>query len=230
MNTKVQLWCVWSIPVFVITYMIGMILMAGFVPPPAPSMTPAEVAHMFAINRNGILGGQILCLASATLYLLWTAVMSVQMARIEGRFPVLAVLQFGGALLLVAFFYMCSMLWIAAAYRPDLDPALLRMFNDFSWLIFVMVYPEYVVQLAAIAIVGFMDTRSQPLLPRWACFATLWVAVGGVGGGFASFFTGGPFAWNGIIGFWVPIVLYLLWLLGVMLPNLLRAVKQSAEE
>lgn len=230
MNSKVQLWCVWSIPVFVVAYAIGMVLMANFVPPLSPSLTAGELAKIFAANRNGILGGQILCLASSTLYLLWTAVMSVQMARVEGRFPVLSILQFGGSLLLVAFFYLCSMLWICAAYRPDLDPALLRLFNDFAWLIFVMVYPEYVVQLVSIALVGFRDKRPQPLLPRWACFATLWVAAGGVGGGFACFFTGGPFAWNGLIGFWIPIGFYLVWLLGVMLPNLLRAVKNYASD
>ena len=101
------------------------------------------------------------------------------------------------------------------------------MLNDLSWLVFVMVYPEYILQLVAIAVVGFMDKREQPLLPRWACFATLWVAVAGIGGGFACFFTTGPFAWNGIIGFWIPIVCYLAWLMIVLLPQLLKAVKRQ---
>lgn len=222
-----QVWCVRTIPVFIVLYLVGFVGLSGFVPPLSPTLTGAELAQLFEHHRNAIRGGQLLCLVAASLYLPWCAVMSVQMARVEGEFPVLAWLNFGGALLLVAFFFLCSMLWEVAAYRPDVDPQMLRMLNDFSWLTFVMVYPEYVVQLVAIAVVGFMDKRPRPLLPRWACFVTLWVALAGVGGGFATFFTTGAFAWNGLIGFWVPVAFFLLWLVFVIFPCLLRAARND---
>lgn len=226
MSTKIQVWCVWTIPIFIVIYLAGFVGLSGFVPPPSPTLSGADLAQMFEQHRNAIRAGQLICLVSSALYLPWCAVMSVQMARVEGRYPVLAWLQFGGALLLVAFFFLCSMLWTVAAYRPDTDPQTLRMLNDFAWLTFVMVYPEYVIQLVAIALVGFRDKRPQPLLPRWACFATLWVALAGIGGGFATFFTTGPFAWNGLLGFWAPVGFFLVWLVGVIFPLLLKAVKR----
>jgi len=97
-------------------------------------------------------------------------------------------------------FYDCQFDLALAAYRPDLHPEILRMSNDCGWLIFVMAYPEYIVQLGCIAAVGFMDKRPKPFLPRWVCYATLGIALTGTGGGFATFFKTGPFAWNGVIG------------------------------
>jgi hypothetical protein len=149
------------------------------------------------------------------------------MARVEGRFPVLAIMQFGGGVLLIVFFALCSMIWIAATYRPELDPNVIRMMHETSWLIFVMVFPAYTLQMVCIAVAGFMDKSEHPWLPRWACYLNLWVGIGGGGGALAAFFKSGPFAWNGLIGFWVPVSLFALWL-AVMTPLLLRSVRQHA--
>lgn len=42
------------------------------------------------------------------------------------------------------------------------------------------------------------------MFPRWCCFAMLWIAVLSMTGSVAIFFFGGPFAWNGILAFWIP--------------------------
>lgn len=141
----------------------------------------------------------------------------------------LAGMQLLGNGILIVFFILCSLIWSAAAFRPDRDPELLWLLNDTSWLFFVMMYPTYVVALGSIALAGFIDRRSQPIFPRWFCFFTLWVALAGTGGGFATFFKTGPFAWDGLLGFWVPVALYLAWLL-VLFPLLIRLVKRAALE
>ena len=51
----------------------------------------------------------------------------------------------------------------------------------------------------------------------------------GIGGGFATFFKTGPFAWDGLFGFWVPVAMYLTWLL-TLFPLLLQLVKRTAAE
>ncbi|OMC39755.1 hypothetical protein A5742_04510 [Mycolicibacterium fortuitum] len=70
--------------------------------------------------------------------------------------PLLALMQFGGAVLLVVFFKLCGMLWITATFRSELELSTTRMLNDLSWLIFVVVFPGYVLQLSA-----------WPSLPSW---------------------------------------------------------------
>lgn len=227
MNTKLQLWCVWAGPVFLLLYALAFGGLAHYLPPQPPTWSAADVASFYELHRNQIRAGQLLCLIFSMLLFPWFAVISVQIARIEGRYPVLAVMQFGCGVLLIVFFVVCSMLWTAAAFRPEMDPNTIRTLHDTSWLMFVMVYPEYTLQLSCIAIAGFMDKSPQPLLPRWACYLNLWVGFSAVGGGFATFFKTGPFAWNGLFGFWVPVVLFTIWLF-VMAPLLARAIKWQA--
>lgn len=231
MNTKHQLWCAWSVLPFFVIYLFGFIGVAGFVPPPSPLMTPAEVVTFYEANRLGIRAGQLIALASSGFLFFWPAAISAQMARIEkGPLPILSLIQYVAATVLTIFFMLCSLVWSIAAFRPDLDPDTLRMLNDAGWLIFVMAYPEYLAQLICIAVVCLMDKRAQPLLPRWACYFTLWVAFVGIGGGFSTFFKSGPFAWNGLIGFWLPVAFFVFWTFAVMLPFLLKAIKRQALE
>ncbi len=227
MNTRIQLLCAWSGPVFLITYVLAFWQLAGYLPPHPPSMSAIDVAMFYSEHHNQIRAGQILCLISSTLLFPWFAVISAQMARAEGRFPVLAIMQFGGGVLLVVFFAICSMLWIVATYRPDLDPNLIRLVHEAGWLIFVMVFPAYTLQLICIGLSGLIDQSETPWLPRWASYLNFWVGVGGCGGGAAVFFKGGPFAWNGLIGFWLPVLLFAIWL-SVMAPLLMKAIRRNA--
>jgi hypothetical protein len=235
MNARQQLFCAWSIIPFVLVYILGFMVIARFVPPQAPGMTPAELVSFYNQHRMSIRAGQLIGLVASALLLLWAGAISAQMARIElaankGGFPTWSLVQYGAAVVLQVFFLLCGLIWSIAAYREDLDPQLLRLLNDSGWLIFVMAYPEYLVQLGSIALVGLMDTRAQPLLPRWACFFTLWVAFAGIGGGFATFFKSGPFAWNGLFGFWLPVAFFLVWLVAIMLPFLVRGIRQQLAE
>jgi hypothetical protein len=226
-KSNIQLLCVWAGPLFLVLFLSAFWGVAGYLPPHSPSLSAGEVAALYAQHSSQIRAGQILCLIFATLLLPWFAIISVQIARIEGRFPVLALIQFGGGVLLVVFFQICSMLWIAATYRPELDANILRAMHDTSWLIFVMVFPAYTLQLICIALAGFMDKRAVPWLPRWASYLNLWVAISGGGGGVAVFFKSGPFAWNGLIGFWIPVCMFAVWLV-VMAPLLAAAVSREA--
>lgn len=212
MGTRIQLACVWSAPVFIVLYAISFVGISGFVPPPSPSWGAERIAELFDQHRFGIRVGQVLSLMFSTLLFPFFAVISVQIARIEKRLPVLAVVQFGAATLLIVYFQLCSMLWITATFRPELDATAVRMLNDLSWLTFVMVAPGYVLQMLCIAIASFRDTSPDPVWPRWAGYLCLWNALGGLGGAIAVFFKQGPFAWNGIIGFYIPIAAFLIWL------------------
>src|SRR5262249_37651148 len=139
----------------------------------------------------------------------------------------LAMVQFGAGCLLIVFFAICSMLWIAATYRPELDASSVRVLHDTSWLMFVMVFPGYVFQMLCMAIAGFMDDSPNPTWPRWAAYMNFWVAFSGMGGGLAVFFKDGPFAWNGLIGFYLPIAIFAVWL-SITTWLLIKSIKRDA--
>jgi hypothetical protein len=228
-NTRIQLLCVWAGPTFVVLYGIFFWGIAGFIPPTDPTLDPAGVANWYADHRTAIRVGQIGGLVASTLLFPFFAVISVQIARIERRMPVLAMIQFGAAILLLVFFAVCAMLWITASYRPELDAGSVRQFHDLGWLVFVMVFPGYSLQMICMALAGFMDNSPNPTWPRWAAYFNLWVAFSGMGGGFAVFFKEGPFAWNGFIGFYLPLTVFAIWL-GVTTYLLHKAIMRQAEE
>jgi hypothetical protein len=227
MNTKTQMVCVWMGPLFLLCYGISFCGIGQYIPPQPPGWTAMQVASFYVEHADRIRIAQLLGLIFSTLLLPWFAVISVQMARIEGRVPVLAIIQFGGATLLVVFFQLCSMIWIIAAWRPDLDPALIRLLHDSGWLMFVMVFPAYTLQMLSLAIAGLKDRSREPTWPRWACYFTLWVGVAGGGGGLAVFFKSGPFAWNGLVGFYIPVAMFGLWL-PVNAILMMRALRRQA--
>lgn len=229
MNSRIQLWCVWAGPAAVITYGIAFWAVAQYMPPHTPMLSPEALAELYDTNRFRIQVGMLLCLIFSTLFFPWFAVISVQIARIEGRFPVLAVMQFGGATLLMVFFYLCSLIWISAAYRPDIDPQILRLMHESSWLMFVMAYPEYVMMQLCIAVAGFRDKSADPIFPRWFCYFCLWVGFSAIGGGFAEFFYRGPFAWNGLFGFWLPVAMFVTWIF-LLAPMMAGHIRRQARQ
>jgi hypothetical protein len=211
-SSRIQLWCLWAGPLAVVTYLIFFGAIAGFVPPPSPHWSAGHVAAFFQAHHTSIRVGQLGALVASTLFFPFFAVISAQIWRIERPQPVLAMMQFGAAVLLLVFFAICSMLWVAASFRPELSASTVRALNDLSWLAFVMVFPGYVLQMICIAIAAFNDRGPHPVWPRWAAYLNLWTGLSGMGGGIAVFFKHGPFAWNGLIGFYVPFGMFVVWI------------------
>ena len=212
MSTRTQLFCVWCGPVAAVLYLIFFAGIGKFIPPPSPHWTQAHVATFFATHRTGIRIGMLGGLVTSMLFFPFFTVISTQMAQIEKRKPILSLLQFAGGLMLIVWFGLCMMLWIVATFRTSLSPNTIQMLNDFAWLVFVMLFPEYVMQMLSIGVCALRDKSPNPVWPRWAGYFNCWIAFSGIGGGLAVFFKHGPFAWNGLIGFWLPIAFFGIWL------------------
>jgi hypothetical protein len=88
-----------------------------------------------------------------------------RIARIEwsrtAGLPMLAMMQFGGGVLLIVYFQLCSMIWLVLSFRPDLDPALAGLLDGAACLIFVMVFPSYIMQMLCMAVAAFRDMRTR---------------------------------------------------------------------
>ena len=216
MSKRIQMMCAWSGLAFAVLYGVAFVVIARFIPPPSPSWSAERIDALFVNHTMSIRIGMVLSIIFVTLLFPYFTFISVQIARIErserGAPPVMAIMQFGAAILLIVFFVLCSMLWITATFRAELEPSVTRMLSDFGWLSFVMVFPGYVLQLGCIGVASLMDRSADPIWPRWAGYLNLWVALGGAGGGIAVFFKSGPFAWNGIVGIYIPLGAFAIWL------------------
>ncbi|MFC7500783.1 hypothetical protein [Nocardioides sp. GCM10030258] len=205
---RIWLACVWCWPAAIVGFAVPFIFVAGFIPPPSPDWSAEELASFFADNVTGIRIGILAAMFASGLLLPFYAVISAEIKKIEGEPGLLSTIQWGGAIILVTFFQIISLAWITASYRQDVSPEITRMLNDYCWFVWSTLIPTYMTQYFVMAIAGFIDRRDEPLWPRWAAYMNLWVAVTGAGGVLAVFFKTGPFAWNGVVGFWIPVILF----------------------
>ncbi len=159
----------------------------------------------------------------------FAAAICTQMKRVEGTYSPLAYVELGMGMLGVLLFILPTFVMQALAFRPeDTDPELMLMVNDIAWIPFIGVFMPAVVQNIAIGLCAFKDTEEK-VMPRWLGYFNFWVALLFVPAALLYFFKTGPFAWDGVFVFWLPLSVFSLWF-GVMFVVLRKAIKGQAEE
>jgi len=230
MHIQYQRFGVWCGIAFYFLFFIACWPMAKFIPPPSPTLSGAEIMEMYKGNLFGIRFSVAVGYIAALLIIPWSATLAIQMARIEGRYPMMTMVAFGAGVADAVAFYLPFIFWAATFYRPERAPELVQLLNDMTWLEFVMLYAPFVMQTVAIAVVGFSDKSATPTFPRWFCFLSLWISVLILPGGLAVFFKTGPFAWNGLFAFWIPIAVFTIYY-AALFPLTFKAItRQQLEE
>lgn len=213
MNQSVRRVCALSGVGVVVLFFLGFWAVAGFIPPPAPTSSADVVAALFREHHDRIRVGLLIATVAAALLVPWSAEMALQLRRIEGARPVLSLTQFGlGAILALEFIYLIFF-WLVAAYRPDRDPGQIQTLNDMAWIPFVGLVSTGVLQALVIGVAMLRDGDRAPVFPRWAGYANIWIALLYVPGALNVFFQTGPFAWNGLLAFYLVLVAFTGWML-----------------
>lgn len=210
MTFSLQRACTWSGPAFVAVF-FGGILVAGWLPPISANMSAHDVAAMYHADGTRIALGAVLIGSAGVMQGIWTAVMSVQLRRIEGDRPLMTYTQLmagGVGILVVVFPYI---LFALAAFRPGRDPQITQAIHDLGWIALVGVGWPAMLQCIAVGIATLSDRGARPVFPRWFGWFNLWVAFAFLPGPFLVFFHTGPFAWNGAAVFWIPAAVFGAW-------------------
>jgi hypothetical protein len=229
MNRVVHKFCAWSGTLCLLTMAIGFVLIAGYIPTRSPGQTAIETAQFIIDNRTRIRWGMILCMFSSSLLMTFAVSMAIHMRRIEGRFPALAMIQFGlGAIFVLEFIYLIFF-WQTATFRVERAPELIQLLNDMAWIPFVGLSSTLVVQVACFGIAVLVDRRARPIFPRWLGYYNLWAALMFTPGTFNVFFHDGPLAWNGLLAWYVPLTVFATWLI-INPIYLSKAVDSMADE
>jgi len=215
MNRTVHKFCAWSGVLLLIIMAVGFVLMAGYIPTRSPSQSATETAQFIIGNRTTIRWGMIVTMFSAALLQPFYTEIALQMRRIEGRYPALALIQFGlGTLLVLEFIYLIFF-WQTATYRVERSPELIQLLNDMAWIPFVGLSSTVVLGVAVFGIAILLDRRSKPVFPRWLGYFNLWCALMFTPGTFNVFFHSGVLAWNGILAWYLPVAVFATWLVVV---------------
>ncbi len=226
MNKAGQLVCAHSAWVVAILMGLGIFVIAGWMPLIEPGMSSADLAAHFEQNRMRIrLGMSVLALA-VVFWWPFSAAIAMQMKRVEGESHPFTYVQMGAASGSAITLLLAAYCWLVAAYRPETPPSTIQMLNDFSWFMFVSAYPPIFIQSIAIGFCILMDSNPVKAYPRWVGFAAIWSAILFVPGALVPFFFSGPFAWNGLIAFWLVATIFFGWIF-VMWWNTVKAIKSD---
>lgn len=203
----------WCGPVGMILFGIAIAPFAlHFLGPIPPSLPADQVAAFYRDNANAIRAGAIFGIAAAAALGGFTAAIAAQIKRIEGPTSPCAYMQLSGGILSIIGFLVPPLLWVVAAYRPERSAEEIVLLNDMAWTLLVMPAWTGLLQLSAIAIAILLDRSAQPLFPRWLAFLCIWAELMFLPALLMGYFQHGPFAWNGILSFWLAAIAFTVWI------------------
>jgi hypothetical protein len=215
-------------PVGLLLSVVGLIV-ARWVAPPRPSESAVQIARMFQVHTGGIRLGIVLALFGAALLGPFMAMLSVHLRRISDGSAASAYCQMTLGGLLVLELIIPLMVLAAAAFRPYRPAAEIQLLDDLGWLLVVATVSTAVVELLVIGAAIMGDRRADPVFPRWSGAFNVICAIAFVPGALSIYFTDGPFAWDGAVAYWIPIVDFGLWI-GAMTYLLVEAEKKREME
>ena len=232
MEARVQRAMVWCGPAMLVLWIGAFIFIAGFIPPSHPALSADAVVQLYSDNTTGIRLGMVIAMAGCALLVPYGAVISGQLKRIDGA-KALADTQFVSSALLSLEFITPIGIWMAVAYRFDDRAAdLTRALHDVGWILFMTVIWSLFVQLICIGVAILIDRKPKPTFPRWIAYLNFWIALLIIPAGLVLFFKDGPFAWNGLVGLYVPLVAWVIWFIcmtSTMHSNLTQQIVDADE-
>ncbi|MFZ0717514.1 hypothetical protein [Mycobacterium sp.] len=228
MNSTAQRMCAYSGIVCIVMFLVGFWLIAGFVPPPSPKLSGEQLVQLFTQDRSRIRFGMIVSLFASALLASWTAAITAQMERMEGRGTALAYTNLAVGALFVLEFIFSLVIWQSMTFRMR-DPQVMLAMNDTAWLLFVCITSTPALQATVIGLAIFGDKRETPIFPRWAGYLNFWVALLFLPGTIAVFFKDGPFAWNGLFTWYLPLAVFAIWMVTLCVLTL-RAISAADHE
>lgn len=226
MNTRTQKLCLLTAPLAMVIFVIGFVGFGGLLPPPSPSWSADRLARFYDENRNGIRFGLALTMVAGAVTAPFVGALTVQMRRIEGEFSPLAYTQLGTGMLGVLLFAVPAMILEAAVFRADRDPQLVLALSDVGWIMLVGTYSCVFVQCIVVGVCVLKDTEAL-VYPRWLAYFNFWTAMLFLPGTLLYFFKTGPFAWNGLLVWWIPLSVFFGWFI-VMCVMTIKAVDRQA--
>ncbi|MBB5915203.1 hypothetical protein BJY24_004070 [Nocardia transvalensis] len=199
----------WAFAVFYGLLSIGVVFLGRATPPPRPDVTDMQVAQWFDKHHWGIQFGFAALLILAGGAAISNGIVGYFMKRMSSG-PLLAYAYIAamgvGA---IPGFHLLLVCWLTATFRPDRDPGILHMLYDLGMLSYNGSLGCFTAAYAVLAIAILYD-RNQ-IFPKWFAYISVWQIVTEVLATQMWVFHSGAFAWNGLITFYIAIVVFGLW-------------------
>ena len=220
----------YSMLIFSVMGLLGFAVLAGFWPPPPEYLSAAEIGKYYRENSFSIRVGMILMINGIPFYLIWGVVVSKILERLEGGAGILSKMELVGAATSSLILAIPGTIWLVAAFRPEVrTDAEIQLMYDLAWLMFDIPFMFFAVQYVSTGVAILMDKREKPLFPRWLAWLAFFDTFTFIAVLLVPFVYTGPFAWQGLISFWVVFIIFFVYLLAFMayVPGALRKLQEE---
>jgi hypothetical protein len=225
-NPKRELYLAWfMIIAFYNMFFIVFFLITHSQPPGQPWYSTPQVVHWFHHYHTGLLFGFGIVFVLGGFSAASTALITYSMRRMSVS-PVFAwsYLIIYSLAAIPGMLLMCIALTVGAM-RPDRDPALQHWLYDFGFLSFMGTMGAFLIGSLIWMLAILLDKNR--VFPKWFGYLNLCNALTEVVIAPAWIFKRGVFAWNGLISWWVDMVVFGIYT-GVFI-TLLRNVIQRED-
>jgi hypothetical protein len=195
--------------VFVLLIAIGLFVVV----PSAPAFdsSPALIKQYYVQHRSDLQAGVFIASFGFFFFVWFLGSLASYLRGAEGRKGRLTAIVFGSGLIFIVDFIIALAVFATAAFRPEqMSPEVVRMLNDFGFLLAVPVALVATAFFAAIAKLSFKTGA----LPGWLNWLAVLAAIGSGTAAGGVFKDSGAFsAGDGALGFYVPFMSFLIWIL-----------------
>lgn len=206
-NAKLIRLACWSGLAYILLTVAGATLLRFIIPPWGMPHDPSASAEAIALlyQNYSLLQsfGPVMIMLSGLFYIMFAAVQVMLLIKFEKGLGVLSLSAIFANAMFLAATMMGAVLWAVAAFRPDRNPEIIQGFNDAAWIAFFGTAPMFCFTYVAVIFASIFTQGREAIFPRWYGYLNLLALFELLPGLLCMVFKTGPFAWNGLIVFWV---------------------------
>ncbi|QFS92248.1 hypothetical protein FIV07_15905 [Mycobacterium sp. THAF192] len=231
-RTDGELILFWTLPAVALIWISAFFLFPGFLHPMSPTMSADEVAGFYRDEAARIRYSMILFNWFGVGLVPVVVLLALQVRRMAHRTPILSYSLIACAGGPPALFLIANMFWLLGAFRPDRAPELTMLFNDLAWITFSVMVSYLIAQCLLLALAIYWDRNETPVFRPWVAHFNVATAVAVMPAAFTALALDGPFAWDGLLSFWLKNIAIATWIIvmGVVLGQTIMRQRRSAEQ
>jgi hypothetical protein len=224
-NPKAELWLAWiTILVFYNIFGIVFFGVTRTQPPPQAWWEPPRVVQWFDDNHTGLLAGFGVMFLLGSFSVASTALIAYSIRRMSvSRAFAYAYLILYSLAAVPGLLLTCITL-VVGAMRPDRDPKLISLLYDAAFLSFSGTMGIFLIGSVVWAVAILIDKNR--VFPKWFGYLNVCNALTEVVVATCCIVKVGPFAWNGVISFYINMAVFIPYT-GVFITLLQKMVQRE---
>jgi len=209
-NPKIELWIMWW-AMFCFYQLFGIVfaLMTRVMPPPKPWWDHARIVQWFNDNHYGLLWGFGIIFLVAGITASMNALIAYSMTRMSVSRVFSYIYLAIYSLSTLPGMLLTAILLTVGALRPDRDPAIISWIYDAAFTGFVGTMGVFFIGTSVWMLAVLLDKNR--VFPLWFGYLNICNLLTEIVVAPMWIFKEGPFAWNGVIAFWVDTLVFVVY-------------------